>query len=534
MRRHLLPSAAALRGWKKRAFAWLLREWLLVAILALALAVRGIWFGSHPGGFNQDEASTAYDAWAILRYGVDRHGFAYPLHFVSWGSGMYALPAYLSWPFILLFGPGVIAGRMVNLVAGMLSVAGVFSLARRMGGREAGLAAAFLLAITPWHVMVSRWGLDSNLLPAMFLLGVLLLEHGRTRPRWLIAAGVTFGLCLYCYGTAYLVVPAFLLPALLYLRWRGGLSTDHALACGAAFAAVALPVVLFLFMNAHQLPSIRTPVMSIPLLTGVPRYQTQSAIFTPQFMKRSQDNLRRFREMLGRQEDGLMWNAIPGQGMVYSWGMLVALLGLAAVFARVPQALRRYDPAMLLLLWFGAGLLLAAAVTPNINRLNVWIPTLVLLAALGMDVLRRHVRSLFLGLTGAYLVFFAGFCATYFGPWYRAAIAHEFHAGLLPALEAAMRVPGTICVSDRVNMPYVYALLAERSDPREFARTVRYGNPGAEFQQVVSYGRFVFGMQYCKWRDTIAAYVIHTNEDPGVPVRRVRRYEEFDVAMPGP
>ncbi len=44
---------------------------VLVVIFVAAVLVRVWAFGSIPGGMNQDEASTAYDAYALLHYGID-------------------------------------------------------------------------------------------------------------------------------------------------------------------------------------------------------------------------------------------------------------------------------------------------------------------------------------------------------------------------------------------------------------------------------------------------------------------------------
>jgi len=50
-------------------------------------------FGCIPPGLNQDEASPAHDAYALIHHGVDRHGYRLPVVLVSWGSGMEALAA---------------------------------------------------------------------------------------------------------------------------------------------------------------------------------------------------------------------------------------------------------------------------------------------------------------------------------------------------------------------------------------------------------------------------------------------------------
>jgi hypothetical protein len=69
---------------------------LLLAILALGVVVRVAARQSAPNGFNNDEASLGWDAYSILKFGVDRHGIAYPAFLIGWGSGMNALAA--TWP----------------------------------------------------------------------------------------------------------------------------------------------------------------------------------------------------------------------------------------------------------------------------------------------------------------------------------------------------------------------------------------------------------------------------------------------------
>ena len=51
-----------------------------------------------------------------------------------------------------------------------------------------------------------------------------------------------------------------------------------------------------------------------------------------------------------------------------------------------------------------------------------------------------------------------------------------------------------------------------RDGPDVFARTVRYENPGQEFQAVRSFGRFTFGANNCDPAAT-DAYVLRSDED---------------------
>ena len=78
--------------------AFFRREWLVrhekqiaVGLLLLTVVVRLAALTRLPLDLNQDEASTGYEAWALLNYGVDRCGNRWPVLLMSWGSGQNVL-----------------------------------------------------------------------------------------------------------------------------------------------------------------------------------------------------------------------------------------------------------------------------------------------------------------------------------------------------------------------------------------------------------------------------------------------------------
>lgn len=70
-------------------------------LLLLGSLLRMVLIDNYPFGLNQDEASIGYDAYSILKYGIDRNGISFPIHLISWGSGQNSLYAYMIMPFIL-------------------------------------------------------------------------------------------------------------------------------------------------------------------------------------------------------------------------------------------------------------------------------------------------------------------------------------------------------------------------------------------------------------------------------------------------
>ncbi len=492
---------------------------LLLLVLAAGVTVRLVAWRSVPNGFNNDEASLGYDAWSILHYGVDRHGIAYPAFLIGWGSGMNALAAYFDMPFIALFGLNEQTARAANLASGIASLWVFYLLVRRLADTPTALWAVFLLALCPWHVMMSRWALESNFLPGVFLLAVWALVEGTRRPRFFLLASVCFALSLYAYGTAYFAVPVFLFLASIYVLWKRRITWRwYGLGVG-LFALVATPMAAVIWVNQHKLESFRLAGIGIPKMPTVARYQLVSSVFSGHFLENARGNLGVLWDILLKQEDGRIWNAIAGHGLVFPFGMAFALVGLLAHLR--PARHRAFRPGVLMGLWFLTALLLATIQEGNINRLNLlWLPV-VYYAAVG---LRRVAacRRLVAALVAVHLVLFAAFAANYFGP-YRGRTAGAFYPSFGRAIRAAAAaVPGPICVTNNPCFAYAFVLFYDRTDPREFARTAVYEGDG-EFQGVASFGRYTFGLERCPG-DT-QAYIVDNGD--------VGRFQDRAAAIQG-
>ena len=82
-------------------------------------------------------------------------------------------------PFQAALGPGhvVTASRLPAALCGLRTVLCVYSLGRRMFDERTGRFAALLLALSPWHVLMSRLAHESALRPLFPVLILLLLER---------------------------------------------------------------------------------------------------------------------------------------------------------------------------------------------------------------------------------------------------------------------------------------------------------------------------------------------------------------------
>ena len=96
-------------------------------------------------------------------------------------------------------------GRALSGIFDLVTVWIVYLLARRLGGRRAGLAAAAFLAFAPLAIQLSHyWTVDSFLttFAAAALLGSLRIAQGRSGLPGIAATGVAIGLAVACKITA--------------------------------------------------------------------------------------------------------------------------------------------------------------------------------------------------------------------------------------------------------------------------------------------------------------------------------------------
>lgn len=110
---------------------------IIFAIIFLAAVFIRVWqFGKIPGGINQDEAFSGYEAYSLLNYGKDSSGYANPVYFEAWGSGMNALNSYLMMPFIAIFGLKVWAIRIPQCIIACLTILAVYLLVNEMFNKK--------------------------------------------------------------------------------------------------------------------------------------------------------------------------------------------------------------------------------------------------------------------------------------------------------------------------------------------------------------------------------------------------------------
>lgn len=457
---------------------------LFWTVLFIGMAAR-IWrFGSVPGGLNQDEAFAGYEAWSLLHYGIDSAGYRFPVYLTAWGSGMNALNTYLMIPFIALFGLKVWVIRLPQLIIACLTLPALYGVVRIISGRDKALLSMFLLAVCPWHIMLSRWGLESNLAPGFLIFGLYFFLRGLDSPRLMLLSAAMYGLALYAYATIWPFVPLILLLQVVYcIRCKALRFNRYSLLSVLLLFLLALPLMLFLAVNFGYIEELRLPFLSVPKLL----YMRSGEIS----LSNIPENGRKLFSILLHQSDGLIWNS-PPYGQTYRFSEIFQLMGILACLAGYAKSLksRRFTGETFFLIQLLAALLLGLFIYVNVNRVNIIFIPLVFFGAYGIWFLAEHTdRRVLFAFVLLYLCAFVGFERDYFND-YRDDIAYPFYDGTDEALDAALERDGIIYVSNDILYPVI--LFYARTPVDEFRAEVEYVNYPAAYLKARSFGRFRF------------------------------------------
>lgn len=462
------------------------RRWVFWGLVALGAVLRFAALGSYPPGLNQDEASAGYEAWCLLHYGIDRNGYRLPVLLVAWGSGQNALYSYLAMPFIALFGLSPFSLRLPAALCGTLTLPLFFSAARRVRGEHFALWALFALAINPWHILLSRWALESNLLPFCLMAGIAFLLKSEERGWYLLLSAAFFALALYAYGTAYLFLILFLPAASFLLHPGRHVTWRQYFTALALFVLLALPVSLCQLRNILGMEAGTFLGLSLPALNETRQSATMFASGLggmPQFLR-----------LLWTQNDGLVWNSPGIYGLFYGKpGLLLAIIGLGStLYELYRHRLPRQE--LYLLLWLGVSFASAFFIDVNVNRMNMAFLPIIWLQGAGLTLIGRRIAPFL----AAALLLSATLFTDYYYSGYAESVGRSFYAGLGSAIEYASansEAEDVLFISYDVNMPYIYVLFYEEIPPAEYRESVTYMNPGDAFEWVSSMGRWRFGRE---------------------------------------
>lgn len=467
---------------------------IVIAIILFGCLIRIFNISNIPNALNCDEASAGYEAYSILNYGIDRNGNFMPSFLVAWGSGQNALLSYVMIPFIKVLGLTTLSVRLPMAILGCISLVIFYLLLKKISNQKIAIIGLTFFAICPWHVMKSRWGLESNLFPDLILIFAYLLVKGLEDKNKILyyLSFIVAGLAAYSYGTSYYFLPVFIIPLLWILVKKEKITIKEAIISLLIVGIVSLPIVLYVVINTLNLPQINLPFLTVPKLE-VNRYKELTSIFSSQFFTVAIKNFMDSMKILILQSDGLPWNNVIPFGTMYIFSTIFTLIGICACFKKDKKIEIKYN--YLFNVWFIVCIILTFICEPNINRLNIIMIPIVYYTVIGIYLFityfskKENQKKIAAGLIIIYMFSFMAFMIKY------SQEECDTYGTFSADLEEVMDYVGNIenkQVYFTNNMNYIYVLFYTKYDVRDYVETVEYENKYVEFRKVNSFGEYHF------------------------------------------
>lgn len=543
-------------------------------VFALGCFLRFYHLTTLPDGLNQDEASIGYEAFSLAFYGVDRYGNPFPVYPITWGSGGGSpLLIYLTALSFKLFGVSVFVLRGTVAFFGCLTLplfyllvkeaksslsglqssptglpsspTGLQSSPTGLQSSPVGLLGMLLLAIAPWHILLTRWTLDYGLIPFTFGLAILvLMKAARKKSTGLyVLASALAALNMYSYGSANIVIPAFLLLCVFFLMRGKILSIRQLFLCMLMFLLVCAPLFLFYFINVCKLPEIITPFFSVERFRSD---HTASVFLSFSDLFLRGEGIKNIKELLlylsVGVENGEYYTYMPGYWTFYVFTFPVTLIGFVVSLKRVRkgrrEATRKEQDAAtdlrsgshslsgtvaaeeIVFSAFLASFLFGLTVRISINHIIMVYLPLLYYTVCGYDACMREAaystsekagglpgkfgRQLFLFPALTLWVGFLFFARDYYGGRYNALCADSiffrgYGEACVYAEEAGKKEagsPSALIYSTNTNLisPFMIAVFYTRMPPATYVKTVHYKDLHSEFLVADAVGKFRFGL----------------------------------------
>jgi 4-amino-4-deoxy-L-arabinose transferase-like glycosyltransferase len=393
----------------------------LSAIFLLAVFLRLFNLGSWPSGFHVDEAKVGWNSYSLFKTGRDDWGHAFPLYYNTFGDFRPTGYFYAAAPALALFGLTEFAVRFTPAVFGSLSVLILFFLTLVLTQKKSlSLLAAFLLAISPWHVALSRASSEGIISLALTLLGMTFYIRGfkyHPAASYLLSA-IFLTISYFFYHTFRLLTPPLIFITFIYYSWPINLKKISWLPF-AVLCFVSVLALLFVLdpqargrfsqVSIFSDLTVRYELDKLPFEEG-PNHVLVARIFHNKLVLYSIRFITEYSQYFSSSFLIGSWGSKPlryvtvDNGPVSYTEFFVIIIGLVAFIKFKNNRLPLY---FLLLAPVAAALTTEDA--PNLSRALFMSPLLCIFAALGLDYLKKispRLRTLILVLLTLNFIYF--------------------------------------------------------------------------------------------------------------------------------
>jgi len=483
-------------------------------ILFFAILLRSWNFGTLPDGLHQDEAMLAYNAWADIEYGMDMNGDHNPVYSVAWGSGQNAGYNYVIRPFIKMFGLNIVSIRLPMLMLGIISLFFFYLLLKHFFGTGVALLGFFILAFNPWHIMISRWALECNLAPLLFLPAVYFTAISPKKPAFFILGMFLLGLSSYGYVTVLMLFVIFIPLMVWHVFYHKIIPAKYAIFGFLTFVLVSAPLAMCIFINTFDFPAFNFLNITVPRMTVLRSASTVSFNI---------DNFKHFGEFMLAGYEGHIYNAIPPFGALYPFMLAFIVFGIYVLFVKYR------NEAFEMKFWFISAVIMALVISININRINMIFFPLIFLATLGVAEIHRKAKFVIPVFAILVIATTIGFAKVYFTE-FNDRSRWAYHWQFDKAVEYAVQnVPPNATIYFG-HVPYSLVLYATKMPPQIFLNTRVWVNPNWEFRHPIRFDRFATGIPHYLQTGDIGIFTEHDSKQfHNNQVKKVTKFGNYVV-----
>ncbi|MEG2053332.1 MAG: glycosyltransferase family 39 protein [Oscillospiraceae bacterium] len=521
-------------------------QWAVLAVaLLVGIVSRVLLLSKFPAGMNPDEASLGYDMYSLLKYGIDRNGVAFPPYLVAWGSGQSVAYGLLCLPFLAIFGLCEFAVRFPMALVGCISLFVFFGFLYNIADKKIALIGTCLLAISPWFIMKSRWGLDCNLLPDLILWAVfcVVLFIKSKKSRYLYLGFAIFAFAAYAYAVAYIFLPLLVLPIVFIMFRKKQIKLHQGIIAFGIMGVILIPIFSFLAVNYLGLEPFKLGFMEIPRLTG--ERVNEIVFFSDNIIKQLVRNIKSFADVFFLQNDQILRNVMPSFGVVYNFSTVFMVVGVLLGLSKInlkkdkqPKAVSTDNGTFVVNVWMIASIILAVIVTACVSKIGVlWFPYLYF-TAVGINFIYEKCSSktVIVGILATYILFFGMFTVKYFNSYQRE-VSTDFYTSVKEPIKLSQEydVPKVYFKTDATFSGYIEILFYTRLDPNLFAKTAFYGDSSkAAYRQPATFDKYVTDLPQKIEKTEKAVYIIqnqYTKEFSETDFN-IYEYEYYSLAVP--
>ncbi len=502
---------------------------ILTIILFVGIFLRFYRLGEIPVGLHRDEAFLGYNAYSILKTGQDMSGNFLPLHLKSFLFSP-ALYSYFSIPFIALFGLSAFSTRFASAFFGSATVILVFFLSLELFAKYKNraiisLLSAFFLAISPWHINLSRTATENTIVVFFISLGTLLflIWLRNRRILFLGASFLFYSLTLVIYQAPRAFLPLFIPMLIIFSFSKIKETRDRFIIIFMFLVLILIP--LFFILTSRDL-SLRIQTVSVfsteETKLTLDRYFREDGVdsIPPRIARVFHNKFTGYSQVfLKNYFNHFSYNflftdygfpdryRIPGMGLLYIYELPFILFGIWELLKTKTRT------SLLLIGWIllaPVGSALTFDDVPNLQRTLLIFPALSLIVAAGIGSFYNIIKNIKAKKQLAFAVFalFISYSLSFYlheyyvhapvyNPWYR----QDGYKTLVAETNISLPNYKKAIITNRESAPAIFFLFFTKYSPAAFQSETK--NTTMHDFDRINFAKYEFSQEQCPLKTAI-------------------------------